>query len=365
MTTFLDWNNRPDQPYVNQAGEELRRWWSGRERKPNVALVYGGLSAEDRLYIDKCPPEQLSLNTLMATLKEVNAPFRWLNPTNPGFIQDLAGYDVALSNLHGPFGEDGRLQGLLDYLRVPYCGSGVGASAVASDKVMCKRLMESIGVPTPEWYVWNGGPAEDAGCPVMVKPAHGGSSVGMSLVRSGYDLPVALATASDIYPCPALVEEYIPGVPVTVGLMELPGRAVLVFPPLATEVESADFYDADTKLAADRQSNVTTREAELPPETRTAIKGHARALWNTLDLRGTARVDFIVASDKRIYALEVNTTPDMSAGSNFVSGAELCGFNHADVVLAMLHEAIVRPPYDVPLPVPRFAGGPSLRKRAS
>ncbi|MER7046648.1 D-alanine--D-alanine ligase family protein [Streptomyces jumonjinensis] len=107
------------------------------------------------------------------------------------------------------------------------------------------------------------------------------------------------------------------------------------------------------------------RLTELPPETRTAIKGHARALWNTLGLRGTARVDFIVASDKRVYSLEVNTTPGMSDGSNFVSGAELCGFSHADVVLAMLHEAIVRPPYDVPLPVPRFAGGPSLRKRAS
>jgi D-alanine-D-alanine ligase len=130
---------------------------------------------------------------------------------------ELVEYDVALSNLHGPYGEDGRLQGLLDYLRVPYCGSGVGASAVAADKILCKRVMLTFGVPTPGWHVWSGGPMTWNGRPVMVKPPFGGSSVGMSVVRDPADLPAALADAAGDEGAPVLVEEYVNGTPMTWG----------------------------------------------------------------------------------------------------------------------------------------------------
>gem|GEM_PF-3668688 len=113
----------------------------------SVAVVYGGISAEDQLYISKSPPEQLSVTALSDTLTGLGVRFDVLDPCRASFIRDLASFNVALPNLHGPFGEDGRLQGLLDYLRVPYCGSGVAASAVAADKVMCKRLMQSSPCP--------------------------------------------------------------------------------------------------------------------------------------------------------------------------------------------------------------------------
>ena len=122
MTLFL---SPTSDRAVRQAAEDLREW--GRSRNGlGVALIYGGLSAEDRLYHAKCPVEQRSVTALAEALEEIGARWKVLDPCEPDFILDLAGYDVVLSNLHGPYGEDGRLQGLLDYLRVPYCGSGVG-----------------------------------------------------------------------------------------------------------------------------------------------------------------------------------------------------------------------------------------------
>ncbi|WP_371652880.1 MULTISPECIES: ATP-grasp domain-containing protein [unclassified Streptomyces] len=359
MTLFLDSNS---VAAIQRAAQALRDWRQ-HQRGLNVGLVYGPVSAEDQLYHSKCPVKQRSVTALAAALDEIGARWKVLNPCEPGFIEELAGCDVALSNLHGPYGEDGRLQGLLDYLRVPYCGSGVGASVVAANKVLCKRVMESFGVPTPGWRVWSGGRAEWRGQAVMVKPPFGGSSVGMALVRDAEALPVALADAAgdegDV-----LIEDYIAGVPLTVGLLELPGGNVVIFPPLATQATEADFYDADTKLDVDSRRSVIVTAVELEPDVLGEIAGHTMALWQGLGLRGSARVDFILSGDGRLFALEVNSTPGMSRDSNFVVGAAMVGLTHTDIVLAMLHEALTRPPYDVPLPTPAFASSTPTREAA-
>jgi D-alanine-D-alanine ligase len=161
-----------------------------------------------------------------------------------------------------------------------------------------------------------------------------------------------------------LVEEYVTGTPMTVGLLELPGGSVVVFPPLATEATEADFYDADTKLDVDSRSTVTVRVADLAPDVLDKITEYARTLWDGLGLRGSARIDFILTRDGEPYVLEVNTTPGMSRDSNFTVGAAMVGLTHTDVVLAMLHEALARPPYDVPLPTPAFAGTTRAREAA-
>ncbi|MFB7377233.1 ATP-grasp domain-containing protein [Kitasatospora purpeofusca] len=362
MTIFLSPDT--DEAAITAAAAGLRDWQQSRQEL-NVALVYGPVSEEDRLYIDKSPVDQLSITALSRTLGEAGLRFEILNPCEQTFIPRLTAFDVALSNLHGPFGEDGRLQGLLDYLRIPYCGSGVAASAVAADKTLCKRVMSSLGVPTPAWWEWTGGLTEWGDRPVMVKPPLGGSSVGMSLVRDRVDLLGALVDASGPQGHPVLVEEYVSGQAITVGLLELPGDSVLVFPPLLTEVHQADFYDATTKLDQDATGGVTVAAADLPAEARTAVLHYARTLWTGLGLKGSARVDFIVTEDGRVFALEVNSTPGMSAGSNFAVGAGLCGLGHTDIVLALLHEAMARPPYDVPLPTPQFTGFPGQRESVS
>lgn len=199
----------------------------------------------------------------------------------------------------------------------------------------------------------------------MVKDPLGGSSVGMTLVHEEVDIAEALRAASGPDGGEVLIETYTPGTPVTVGLLELPTKEVLVFPPLATSVHDAEFYDAETKLDADSKGTVSVAPAELDPSILTRLAGHAKTLWDGLGLRGQARVDFMVTGDDEVYALEVNSTPGMSWGSNYVTGAVLCGLSHSDVVLAMLHEALTRRPYDVPLPTPVFTATTAVREAAA
>ncbi|WP_236246433.1 ATP-grasp domain-containing protein [Streptomyces sp. CC210A] len=361
MTLFL---TSSSEAAVQEATATLRDWQRDHQGL-RVALIYGPVSAEDRLYHSKCPVDQRSVTALSEALDEIGARWQELNPCKTDFIMELSAYEVALSNLHGPYGEDGRLQGLLDYLRVPYCGSGVGASAVAADKILCKRVMLTLGVPTPSWWVWSpGGAVKWSGRPVMVKPPFGGSSVGMSLVREQAELAKALEDAAGTEGDAVLVEEYLTGTPLTVGMLELPGGEVVVFPPLATEATAAEFYDADTKLDVDSRGGVTVRAAELAPEVLDKVNKHATKLWNGLGLRGSARVDFILTGDGEPQVLEVNSTPGMSRESNFVVGAAMVGLTHTDVVLAMLHEALTRQPYDVPLPSPAFSGSTATREAA-
>jgi D-alanine-D-alanine ligase len=188
----------------------------------------------------------------------------------------------------------------------------------------------------------------------------GGSSVGMSLVRDQHGLPAALALAETGDPPGVLVEDHVPGLPVTVGLLELPG-GVLVFPPLATRVDAAEFYDAAAKLGAGDGSTVWYGHAALPEPALTAVTAHALALWDGLGCRGMARADFIVTEPGEVFALELNTIPGMSWDSNFLTAAGLCGLGPADVVTAILHEALTRPRYDAPLPVPAFPGPPDRK----
>ncbi|WP_335983128.1 MULTISPECIES: D-alanine--D-alanine ligase family protein [Streptomycetaceae] len=344
-TTFID---AGDRETVNRQITTLRKWDT---RGLRVVVAYGGLSAEDRLYLDKSPVEQLSVTALRESLAGLGAEVEVVDPCAPGFIKRLAGAGVVLSNLHGPFGEDGRLQGLLDFLRVPYCGSSVAACSLAADKILCKEYMRGLGVPTPAWREWTGGPPLAWDGPVMVKPPLGGSSVGMSLVDSPGDFARALAEAAGTDPSPSprvLVEQIVTGTPVTVGMLELPG-GVVVFPPLATEVHAGTWYDAESKLDAAGEGTVSVSAAELPAQTVSTLTEHARTMWERLDCRGMARVDFMVEPDGNAFALEVNPTPGMSVGSNFAAGAELVGVSHADAVRAVLREAVTRRTYDVPL----------------
>jgi D-alanine-D-alanine ligase len=125
----------------------------------------------------------------------------------------------------------------------------------------------------------------------MVKPRMGGSSVGMSLARDQHDLPAALALAGTGDPPGVLVEDYVPGLPVTVGLLELPG-GILVFPSLATRVDGAGFYDAAAKLGADDGRTVWYGHAALPEPALPAVTTYALALWEGLGCQGMARADF-------------------------------------------------------------------------
>jgi D-alanine-D-alanine ligase len=179
----------------------------------------------------------------------------------------------------------------------------------------------------------------------------------MSLVRDEADLVEAIRCAESVDPPGVLIEDHVPGLPVTMGVLELPD-GIVIFPPLATETLAGDFYDADAKLDAEGIGTATTTAAALSGSITGSLHCSVRRLWNELDCHGMARVDFIVADDGTVYALEVNTTPGMSEGSNFVTGASLLGLQQADLATVILREALVRVRYDAPLSAPDFGGRP-------
>lgn len=311
MTATIGWD---EQGLISRQVAALREAQPGLASL-RVAVVYGGVSAEDRLYISRSPVEQLSITALARALAGLGVPAVVLDPCGRSFVRALLDFDVVMPAVHGPYGEDGRLQGLLDYLRRPYCGSGVAASALAADKALCKLAMAGLGVATPRWRLAGADSPSFAGqcTQVMVKPRMGGSSLGMALAQTGAELDEAIAAARAIDPVGALIEEFVPGMPVTVGLLELPA-GVLVLPPLAVQPEGSAFYDAETKLDSAGEHTVSYSQASLPAPVLEQLKDQSLKLWDGLGCRGIARIDFIVTETP--FALEVNTIPGLSRESN-------------------------------------------------
>lgn len=317
-----------------------------------VGVVYGGVSYEDRYYIARSPRDQMSITALTEALERLGARCERIDPTQPGLTGRLAACDVIFPNLHGEYGEDGRLQGLLDYLRLPYVGSGVPASAIGADKDLCKQFMTASGIKTPPSVLAaaDGRPQELNGIalPLMVKPAAGGSSIGMSLVRSSGDLAAAVETAREAGARKVLLEQFIPGRPVSVPVLDLPGYAQV----LSTVSIDApgDFYDAESKLDEHGLGLVSYAEEADRPAWQDLLEQYAIRLWQSLDCRGFARVDFVVDRQGRPWALEINTVPGLSRDGNFAVAARKSGLTYDQVIVALLGEALTRVPDEVPIP---------------
>lgn len=342
-----------------EAVAALRASAAGLEGR-TVGVVYGGVSSEDRFYIAGSPRESMSITALREALDRVGVHAVPIDPTEPGLVGKLAGCDVVFPNLHGEYGEDGRLQGLLDYLRLPYVGSGVAASAIGADKDLCKQFMEANGIRSPRFAVASTGapePPAGLGFPVMVKPAAGGSSVGMSLARSPEELGDAIEVARKSGAHKVVLEEFVRGRPISVPVLELPGSVRILSP---VEVEApGDFYDAESKLDKDGLGLVSYVDHEgdgeeagegARPLRRDVLEDYTGRLWRTLGCRGFARVDFIVDGAGLPWALEINTIPGLSREGNFAVGARTSGLGFDDVIVALLHEALSREPDDVPIP---------------
>ena len=232
----------------------------------------------------------------------------------PGLDRALrsAELDVAFVALHGRMGEDGKVQGLLELMGLPYTGSGVLASALAMNKPMAKQLFRLHNLPTPQGYRVGRADAPralalhgDLGFPCVVKPACGGSSVGLSLVRAPEALGPAVALACR-FGGEALVERLIRGREVTVGLL---GDTVLGTCEVVTPREGFD-YDAKYKGGASY-----FLPARLSPTRVANVEALALSAWRALGCRGHGRVDFICSDEANEVLLEVNTLPGMTPTS--------------------------------------------------
>lgn len=284
---------------------EQRRIVASAGEFGRVAVLYGGLSSE----------REVSLNTggaVLAALQDRGVDAVGWDPAEQPMAEFAgAGFDRAWIALHGPGGEDGALQGLLQWLDVPYTGSGVMASAIAMDKVRSKHLFRAAGIPTPDYAVIQSreeasAAAENLGFPLIIKPAGQGSSVGMSKVSAPDELDSAVDTALR-YDETVLLEACIAGDEFTVAVLQ--GRAL---PSIRIETPRV-FYDYRAKYESDRTEYIC-RGTETD-EQEALYADLAVAAFRELGCSGWGRVDFMTGADGQPLVLEVNTVPGMTSHS--------------------------------------------------
>lgn len=254
--------------------------------------------------------------------------------------------DVVFPLLHGPYGEDGTVQGLLELANLPYVGPGVLASAVAMDKEFTKRLLVSAGLPVAAAAVLRAGQQDVTaadrdrlGLPVFVKPARAGSSLGVTRVANWGDLPAAVTTARQHDP-KVLVETAVPGREIECGVLEYPDGRVEASTTAEIRVADGRFYDFDAKYLDD----VATFDipAHLPVSVERRIRDMAVAAFRAIDASGLARVDFFVGEDETVTVNEINTMPGFTPISMFPRMWDSVGLGYPELLATMVETAIAR-----------------------
>jgi D-alanine-D-alanine ligase len=295
-----------------------------------VAVMLGGTS----------PEREVSLGTGAAVLKALQSRGVDAHPWDPKgrTLSEFAaaGFDRTWIALHGTGGEDGALQGALQWLDMPYTGSGVMASALAMDKVRSKHLFEASGIPTPPYAVIRHEAdavlaAEDLGFPMVLKPAAQGSSVGMSKIFDESDLSEAVKLALGFGGI-ALAESCIVGEELTVAVLQ--GVAL---PSIRIETPRV-FYDYRAKYESDRTEYHCPGTSD--EETEALYAGLATATFNEVGCSGWGRVDFMTGEDGQPLVLEVNTVPGMTSHSLVPMAAKQAGIDFEELCWRILETSV-------------------------
>jgi len=296
-----------------------------------VAVMLGGDSCEREVSLDS---GALVLKALLSKGIDAHA---WDPAENSMANFGNADFDRVWIALHGPGGEDGALQGALQWLDIPYTGSGVTASAIAMDKVRSKHLFRAAGIPTPEYAVLQSQAeasvaAERIGFPLIVKPSGQGSSVGMSKVFERSELNAAVAVALQ-YGDTALLEHCVSGDEFTVAVLQ--GRAL----PSIRIVTPRIFYDYRAKYESDRTEYLCPGTAGDVAEKEYADM--AVTAFKELDCSGWGRVDFMTGADGCPLVLEVNTVPGMTSHSLVPMAAQQDGIDFEALCWRILETSFV------------------------
>ncbi len=258
----------------------------------------------------------------------------------------LAGVDVVFPALHGAYGEDGTIQGLLEMAGIPYVGANVFASAAAMDKEFTRKLAAADGIPIGPYVVLRSGMSlaqedkERLGLPVFVKPSRAGSSHGITKVSDWADLDAAVAKARQIDP-KVLVEAAIVGREIECGVLEAEAGGGPEASLLAEiHVGEHDFYDFDAKyLDGSCKYDIP---ANLPDEVTRRIQEYACRTFDALDCAGLARVDFFVTPELDIYLNEINTLPGFTPSSMFPQMWAATGLEYTKLVNRLIRTALRR-----------------------
>jgi D-alanine-D-alanine ligase len=261
-------------------------------------------------------------------------------------VNALRTVDVVFPAIHGPYGEDGTIQSVLEMTGLPYVGSGVFASAAGMDKEFTKKLLVAEGLPVAGGVVLRGeqtvGPAdrERLGLPVFVKPSRAGSSLGVSKVDTWDELPAALAVARR-NDGKVLVEEAVHGREIDLGVLEHPDGRLQVGPPLEIRLpDQHDFFDYEAKYSD--PDTIFDIPARIEPEIVERLQDCAVRTFRALDCRGLLRVDFFLRYGTEPVINEVNTFPGFTAVSQYPQMFRVAGLDYPELIEVLLATALAR-----------------------
>jgi D-alanine-D-alanine ligase len=305
------------------------------EKPQKVAVLMGGRSSEREISIKTGKQISQALRGEGYEVKEID-------PAG-ALVKDLKDFqpDVVFIALHGKYGEDGTIQGLLELLGFPYTGPGVLSSALCMDKVIAKKVMCYEGIPTPSFQViteqLEDGAMEnlikELGLPLVVKPSKQGSAIGVSIVRKTGELEKALTEALK-YDQAVLVEEYIDGTELTAAVLGTKNPRVL---PLIEIVSETEFYDFTAKYSPGMSHHIIP--ARISPEAARKVEELALRTYRAMDCRQLSRVDFMLNSEGEPFVLETNTIPGMTETSLFPESAKAAGISFTELVSLLADEA--------------------------
>ena len=300
-----------------------------------VAVLLGGTSAEREISL-------MSGGGVLEALRGAGVDAHAFDPAQRELVElKREGYDRVFIALHGRHGEDGTVQGALELLRLPYTGSGVMASAIAMDKVMTKRVWVAEGLPTPRWVCL--GPGEhdaerlarvpgELGLPLIVKPPREGSSIGVTKVRSAAQMQEAVALAAR-HDADVLCEEFVEGMELTCPVVGSGAQAVAL--PVVRIEAPEGAYDYQNKYFTDAVRYHCP--SGLPPAEEAEVRRLTLAAYRALGCRGWGRADLMQrASDRKIFLLEMNTSPGMTGHSLVPMSARQAGISYERLCLLLL-----------------------------
>ncbi|MEI7188875.1 D-alanine--D-alanine ligase family protein [Dickeya dianthicola] len=317
-------------------------------KNQSICLVEGTHSQENLIYKSQASDEERGITSIESAFIDLGLNYKKIESTDNNLQYEIKNHNFVFIYAHGEYGEDGRLQGFLDYIDKPYPGSGVLASAVCCDKLKFKYLMTGSSVNTPNFYELNihdsySDVHKKALClqyPIMAKERCGGSSLGITYISNDEDLHTWYEkNKNEINKY--FLEKFISGRIISVGFVQMI-EGVLILPTLET-VTNSNYYDAELKIGHSHHevkyilNSFSSKEYIDRKIKETAIKSFEHAAC-----QGVGRVDLIIDDNNDVFILEINTIPGISKNSNFTKMFTSLGFSYNELVIAFIRTGILK-----------------------
>ncbi|MDR3256143.1 MAG: D-alanine--D-alanine ligase [Endomicrobium sp.] len=292
-----------------------------------IGVLYGGLSSERTISIK-------SGKAVLNVLKKLKLNVCGID-VNRNIAEEIKKekIDIAYIVLHGPMGEDGAIQGMLEVMGIPYTGCGIFSSAASMDKDISKHLFKYVGILTPEWKTLKKFEAvpEIKKYPVIVKPVSQGSTIGVTIVKNDSQF-VEAAKKAFKYDKEIIIEKFIDGKEITVGVLN--GKAL----PLVGIVPKGGFYDFKSKYQKGGSKHIIP--ARISKKAYKMAQNSAEKVYKIFKCKAICRVDMIVDKNDKVWVLENNTIPGMTETSLVPDEGRAVGYNFENLVLKIIESAL-------------------------